>query len=148
MKEIHIEFPEIIRFDAVRVLSNTFVTDISVQNRVAFEAYKQPFNYKAYEKSNRIAWVLSHIVTYCSTLKTVSNFTNFKYWSKAINQNIELLTEAKEWYLENKVYSWQSAVALADIRLEQLAWIKAEFRALKRSISDQEYVKVTTNLTK
>lgn len=148
MKEIYIEFPENLRFDAVRVLSNTFVTDISVQNRVAFEAYKQPFNYEAHEKSNRIAWVLTHIVTYCSALKAVSNFTDFKYWAKSINQNIELLTEAKEWYLENKVYSWQSAVALADIRLEQLAWIKAEFKALKRSISDQEYVKVTTNLTK
>ena len=148
MKEIHIEFPEILRFDAVRVLSNTFVTDISVQNRVAFEAYKQPFNYTAHEKSNRIAWVLIHIVTYCSSLKAVSNFTDFKYWAKSINQTIELLTEAKEWYLENKVYSWQSAVALADIRLEQLAWIKAEFKALKRSISDQDYVKVTTNLTK
>lgn len=148
MKEIHIEFPEILRFDAVRVLSNTFVTDTSVQNRIAFEAYKQPFNYTAHEKSNRIAWVLSHIVTYCSALKAVSNFTDFKYWAKSINQNIELLTEAKEWYLENKVYSWQSAVTLADIRLEQLAWIKAEFKALKRSISDQDYVKVTTNLTK
>ena len=148
MKEIHIEFPENLRFDAVRVLSNTFVTDTSVQNRVAFEAYKQPFNYEAHKKSNQIAWVLTHIVTYCSALKTVSNFTDFKYWVKSINQNIELLTEAKEWYLENKVYSWQSAVALADIRLEQLAWIKAEFKALKRSISDQDYVKVTTNLTK
>ena len=148
MKEIHIEFPEILRFDAVRVLSNTFVTDSSVQNRVAFEAYKQPFNYTAHEKSNRIAWVLNHIMNYCLALKIVSNFTNFKYWAEAINRDIELLTEAKEWYLENKVYSWQSAVALADIRLEQLAWIKAEFKALKRSISDQEYVKVTTNLTK
>ena len=148
MKEIHIEFPEILRFDAVRVLSKSFVTDISVQNRVAFEAYKQPFNYEAHKKSNQIAWVLTHIVTYCSALKAVSNFTDFKYWAKSINQNIELLTEAKEWYLENKVYSWQSAVALADIRLEQLAWIKAEFKALKRSVSDQEYVKVTTNLTK
>ena len=65
-----------------------------------------------------------------------------------IGSDIELLTEAKEWYLENKVYSWQSAVALADIRLEQLAWIKAEFKALKRSISDQDSVKITTNLTK
>lgn len=148
MKEIHIEFPEILRFDAVRVLSNTFITDTSVQNRVAFEAYKQPFNYEAHKKSNQIAWVLTHIVTYCSALKAVSNFTDFKYWAKSINQNIVLLTEAKEWYLENKVYSWQSAVALADLRLEQLAWIKAQFRALKRSISDQEYVKVTTNLTK
>lgn len=148
MKEIHIEFPEILRFDAVRVLSNTFITDTSVQNHAAFEAYKQPVNYEAYKKSNRIAWVLTHIVTYCSALKTVSNFTNFKYWAKSINQNIELLTEAKEWYLENKVYSWQSAVALADLRLEQLAWIKAEFKALKRSISDQDYVKITTNLTK
>lgn len=148
MKEIHIEFPENLRFDAVRVLSNTFVTDTSVQNRVAFEAYKQPFNYEAHKKSNQIAWVLTHIVTYCSALKAVSNFTDFKYWVKSINQNIVLLTEAKEWYLENKVYSWQSAVALADLRLEQLAWIKAQFRALKRLISDQEYVKVTTNLTK
>ena len=148
MKEIHIEFPEILRFDAVRVLSKTFVTDISLQNRVAFEAYKQPFNYEAHKHANRIAWVLIHIVTYCSVLETVSNFTDFKYWAKSINQNIELLTEAKEWYLENKVYSWQSAVTLADIRLEQLAWIKAEFKALKRSISDQDYVKVTTNLTK
>ena len=148
MKEIYIEFPENLRFDAVRVLSNTFVTDTSVQNRVAFEAYKQPFNYEAHKKSNQIAWVLTHIVTYCSALKTVSNFTDFKYWAKSINQTVGLLTEAKEWYLENKVYSWQSAVALADLRLEQLAWIKAEFKALKRSISDQEYVKVTTNLTK
>lgn len=148
MKEIHIEFPENLRFDAVRVLSNTFVTDTSVQNRVAFEAYKQPFNYEAHKKSNQIAWVLTHIVTYCSALKTVSNFTDFKYWIKSINQNIVLLTEAKEWYLENKVYSWQSAVTLTDLRLEQLAWIKAQFKALKRSISDQEYVKVTTNLTK
>ena len=147
MKEIHIEFPEILRFDAVRVLSNTFVTDTSVQNRVAFEA-KQPFNYEAHKKSNQIAWVLSHIVTYCSALKVVSNFTDFKYWNKAISQQIELLTQAKEWYLENKVYSWQSAVTLADIRLEQLAWIKAEFKALKRSISDQDYVIITTNLTK
>lgn len=148
MKEIHIEFPENLRFDAVRVLSNTFVTDTSVQNRVAFEAYKQPFNYEAHKKSNQIAWVLTHIVTYCSALKTVSNFTDFKYWIKSINQNIVLLTEAKEWYLENKVYSWQSAVTLTDLRLEQLAWIKAQFKALKRSISDQDYVKVTTNLTK
>lgn len=148
MKEIYIEFPENLRFDAVRVLSNTFITDTSVKNRVAFEAYKQPFNYEAHKKSNQIAWVLTHIVTYCSALKAVSNFTDFKYWAKSINQNIVLLTEAKEWYLENKVYSWQSAVALADLRLEQLAWIKAQFRALKRSISDQEYVKVTTNLTK
>ena len=148
MKEIHIEFPENLRFDAVRVLSKTFVTDTSVQNRVAFEAYKQPFNYEAHKKSNQIAWVLTHIVTYCSALKAVSNFTDFKYWVKSINQNIVLLTEAKEWYLENKVYSWQSAVALADLRLEQLAWIKAEFKRLKRSISDQDYVKVTTNLTK
>ena len=148
MKEIYIEFPENLRFDAVRVLSNTFVTDTSVQNRVAFEAYKQPFNYEAHKKSNQIAWVLTHIVTYCSALKTVSNFTDFKYWAKSINQNIELLTEAKEWYLENKVYSWQSSVTLADLRLEQLAWIKAEFKRLKRSISDQDYVKVTTNLTK
>ena len=148
MKEIHIEFPEILRFDAVRVLSNTFVTDTSVQNRVAFEAYKQPFNYTAHEKANRIAWVLTHIVTYCWALKIVSNFTDFKYWNKAVSQQIELLTQAKEWYLENKVYSWQSAVTLADIRLEQLAWIKAEFKALKRSISDQDYVKITTNLTK
>ena len=148
MKEIHIEFPEILRFDAVRVLSNTFVTDTSVQNRVAFEAYKQPFNYEAHKKSNQIAWVLTDIVSYCSVLKSISKFTDFKYWNKSIDQKIELLTESKEWYLENKVYSWQSAVALADIRLEQLAWIKAEFKALKRSISDQEYVKVTTNLTK
>ena len=148
MKEIHIVFPESLSFDAVRVLSNTFVTDTSVQNRVAFEAYKQPFNYEAHKKSNQIAWVLTHIVTYCSALKSVSNFTDFKYWVKSINQNIVLLTEAKEWYLENKVYSWQSAVTLADIRLEQLAWIKAEFKRLKRSISDQDYVKVTTNLTK
>lgn len=148
MKEIHIEFPENLRFDAVRVLSKTFVTDTSVQNRVAFEAYKQPFNYEAHKQSNRIAWVLTHIVTYCSVLKAVSNFTDFKFWNKAVSQQIELLTEAKEWYLENKVYSWQSAVALADLRLEQLAWIKAQFKALKRSISDQEYVKVTTNLTK
>ena len=148
MKEIHIEFPEILRFDAVRVLSKTFVTDTSVQNRVAFEAYKQPFNYEAHKKSNQIAWVLTHIVIYCSALKAVSNFTDFKFWIKSIDQNIVLLTEAKEWYLENKVYSWQSAVALADLRLEQLAWIKAQFKALKRSISDQEYVKVTTNLTK
>ena len=148
MKEIYIEFPENLRFDAVRVLSNTFVTDISVQNRVAFEAYKQPFNYEAHRQSNQIAWVLTHIVTYCSVLETVSNFTDFKFWDKSINQNIELLTEAKEWYLENKVYSWQSSVTLADIRLEQLAWIKAEFKRLKRSISDQDYVKVTTNLTK
>lgn len=148
MKEIHIEFPEILRFDAVRVLSNTFVTDTSVQNRVAFEAYKQPFNYEAHKKSNQIAWVLTHIVSYCSVLKSISNFTDFKFWAKSIDQKIGLLTEAKEWYLENKVYSWQSAVALADIRLEQLAWIKAQFRALKRSVSDQEYVKVTTNLTK
>lgn len=148
MKEIHIEFPEILRFDAVRVLSNTFVTDTSVQNRVAFEAYKQPFNYEAHKKSNQIAWVLNHIVYYCSVLKSISNFTDFKFWAKSIDQKIGLLTEAKEWYLENKVYSWQSAVALADIRLEQLAWIKAEFKALKRSVSDQEYVKVTTNLTK
>ena len=148
MKEIHIEFPETLRFDAVRVLSNTFVPDISVQNRVAFEAYKQPFNYTAHEKSNRIAWALTNIVGYCSVLKAISKFTDFKYWRKQIDEQIELLTEAKEWYLENKVYSWQSAVALADIRLEQLAWIKAEFKALKRSVSDQEYVKVTTNLTK
>ena len=148
MKEIYIKFPENLRFDAVRVLSNTFITDTSVQNRVAFEAYKQPFNYEAHKQSNQIAWVLTHIVTYCSALKVVSNFTDFKYWAKSINQNIVLLTEAKEWYLENKVYSWQSAVALADIRLKQLAWIKAEFKALKRSISDQDYVKVTTNLTK
>ena len=148
MKKIHMEFPENLRFDAVRVLSNTFVTDTSVQNRVAFEAYKQPFNYEAHKKSNRIAWVLTHIVTYCSVLKSISKFTDFKYWNKSIDQTIGLLTEAKEWYLENKVYSWQSAVTLADIRLEQLAWIKAEFKALKRSISDQDYVKVTTNLTK
>ena len=148
MKEIHIEFPENLRFDAVRVLSKSFVTDISLQNRVAFEAYKQPFNYEAHKKSNQIAWVLTHIVTYCSALKAVSNFTDFKYWVKSINQNIVLLTEAKEWYLENKVYSWQSAVTLTDLRLEQLAWIKAEFKRLKRSISDQDYVKVTTNLTK
>ena len=148
MKEIHIEFPENLRFDAVRVLSNTFVTDISVQNRVAFEAYKQPFNYEAHKKSNQIAWVLTDIVSYCSVLKSISKFTDFKYWNKSIDQKIGLLTEAKEWYLENKVYSWQSAVALADIRLEQLAWIKAQFKALKRSVSDQEYVKVTTNLTK
>ena len=148
MKEIHIKFPENLRFDAVRVLSNTFVTDISVQNRVAFEAYKQPFDYEAHKQANRIAWVLTHIMTYCSALKAVSNFTDFKYWAKSINEKIELLTKAKEWYLENKVYSWQSAVALADLRLEQLAWIKAEFKALKRSISDQDYVKVTTNLTK
>lgn len=148
MKEIHIEFPENLRFDAVRVLSNTFVTDTSMQNRVAFEAYKQPFNYEAHKNSNQIAWVLTHIVTYCSVLKLISKLTDFKYWIKSINQNIVLLTEAKEWYLENKVYSWQSAVALADLRLEQLAWIKAQFKALKRSISDQEYVKVTTNLTK
>ncbi len=148
MKEIHIEFPEILRFDAVRVLSKSFVTDISLQNRVAFEAYKQPFDYEAHKQANQIAWVLIHIVTYCSVLETVSNFTDFKFWDKSINQNIKLLTEAKEWYLENKVYSWQSSVTLADLRLEQLAWIKAEFKALKRSISDQEYVKVTTNLTK
>ena len=148
MKEIYIEFPENLRFDAVRVLSNTFVTDTSVQNRVAFEAYKQPFNYEAHKHANQIAWVLTHIVSYCSVLKSISKFTDFKYWAKSINQNIELLTEAKEWYLENKVYSWQSAVALADLRLEQLAWIKAQFKALKRSISDQDYVKVTTNLTK
>ena len=148
MKEIHIEFPEILRFDAVRVLSNTFVTDISVQNRVAFEAYKQPFDYEAHKQANQIAWVLIHIVTYCSVLETVSNFTDFKFWDKSINQKIKLLTEAKEWYLENKVYSWQSSVTLADLRLEQLAWIKAEFKRLKRSISDQDYVKVTTNLTK
>ena len=148
MKEIHIEFPEILRFDAVRVLSKSFVTDTSLQNRVAFEAYKQPFNYEAYKQANRIAWVLIHIVTYCSVLETVSNFTDFKFWDKSINQNIKLLTEAKEWSLENKVYSWQSSVTLADIRLEQLAWIKAEFKRLKRSISDQDYVKVTTNLTK
>lgn len=148
MKEIYVEFPENLRFDAVRVLSNTFITDTSGQNRVAFEAYKQPFNYKAHKQSNQIAWVLTHIVTYCSVLKSISKFTDFKYWAKSINQNIEFLTEAKEWYLENKVYSWQSAVALADLRLEQLAWIKAEFKALKRSVSDQEYVKVTTNLTK
>ena len=148
MKEIHIEFPEILRFDAVRVLSNTFVIDTSVEIRVAFETYKQPFNYEAHKKSNQIAWVLTHIVSYCSVLKLTSKFTDFKYWIKSIDQNIELLTEAKEWYLENKVYSWQSAVALADLRLEQLAWIKAEFKRLKRSISDQDYVKVTTNLTK
>lgn len=148
MKEIYIEFPENLRFDAVRVLSNTFVTDTSVQNRVAFEAYKQPFNYEAHKKSNQIAWVLTHIVSYCSVLKLISKLTDFKYWIKSIDQNIVLLTEAKEWYLENKVYSWQSSVTLADIRLEQLAWIKAQFKALKRSISDQEYVKVTTNLTK
>ena len=148
MKEIYIEFPEILRFDAVRVSSNTFVTDTSVQNRVAFEAYKQPFNYEAHKQSNQIAWVLTHIVSYCSVLKSISKFTDFKYWNKSIDQTIGLLTEAKEWYLENKVYSWQSAVALADLRLERLAWIKAEFKALKRSISDQEYVKVTTNLTK
>lgn len=148
MKEIHIEFPENLRFDAVRVLSNTFVTDTSVQNRVAFEAYKQPFNYEAHKQSNQIAWVLTHIVSYCSVLKSISKFTDFKYWNKSIDQKIGLLTEAKEWYLENKVYSWQASVALADLRLEQLAWIKAQFKALKRSISDQEYVKVTTNLTK
>ena len=148
MKEIHIEFPENLRFDAVRVLSNTFVTDTSAQNRVAFESYKQPFNYEAHKNSNQIAWVLTHIVSYCSVLKSISKFTDFKYWNKSIDQKIGLLTEAKEWYLENKVYSWQSAVTLTDLRLEQLAWIKAEFKALKRSISDQEYVKVTTNLTK
>ena len=148
MKEIHIEFPEILRFDAVRVLSKTFVTDISLQNRVAFEAYKQPFNYEAHKHANRIAWVLIHIVTYCSVLETVSNFTDFKFWIKSINKNIELLAEAIEWSLENKVYSWQSSVILADIRLEQLVWIKDEFKRLKRSISDQDYVKVTTNLTK
>lgn len=148
MKEIYIEFPENLRFDAVRVLSKTFVTDTSVQNRVAFEAYKQPFNYEAHKQSNQIAWVLTHIVSYCSVLKSISKFTDFKYWNKSIDQTIGLLTEAKEWYLENKVYSWQSSVALADLRLEQLAWIKAQFKALKRSISDQEYVKVTTNLTK
>ena len=148
MKEIYIEFPENLRFDAVRVLPNTFITDTSVQNRVAFEAYKQPFNYEAHKNSNQIAWVLSHIVSYCSVLKLISKFTDFKYWIKSIDREIGLLTEAKEWYLENKVYSWQSAVALADLRLEQLAWIKAQFKALKRSVSDQEYVKVTTNLTK
>ena len=119
-----------------------------MQNRVAFEAYKQPFNYEAHKQSNQIAWVLTYIVTYCSVLKLISKSTDFKYWIESIDQKIGLLTEAKEWYLENKVYSWQSAVALADLRLEQLAWIKAQFKALKRSISDQEYVKVTTNLTK
>ena len=148
MKEIHIVFPESLSFDAVRVLPNTFVSDVHKQNRVAFEAYNQQFNYKALEQSNQISWVLSGIVRYCSVLRTITRFTDFKYWNKAISQQIELLTQAKEWYLENKVYSWQSAVTLADIRLEQLAWIKAEFKALKRSISDQDYVKVTTNLTK
>lgn len=148
MKEIYIEFPENLRFDAVRVLSNTFITDTSVQNRVAFEAYKQPFNYEAHKKSNQIAWVLIHINSYCNVLMTVSKFTDFKFWLKSVNEKIELLTEAKEWYLENKVYSWQSAITLTDLRLEQLAWIKAQFKALKRSISDQDYVKVTTNLTK
>lgn len=148
MKEIHIVFPESLSFDAVRVLPNTFVSDVYKQNRVAFEAYNQQFNYKALEQSNQIAWVLSGIVRYCSVLRAITRFTDFKYWNKAVSQQIELLTQAKEWYLENKVYSWQSAVTLADIRLEQLAWIKAEFKALKRSISDQDYVKVTTNLTK
>ena len=148
MKEIHIEFPETLRFDAVRVLSNTFVTDISVQNRVAFEAYKQPFNHEACSHSNQISWVLMNVNSYCNVLMNVSKFTDFKFWLKSVNEKIEALRKNKEWYLENKVYSWQSAVTLADIRLEQLAWIKAEFKALKRSISDQDYVKVTTNLTK
>lgn len=147
MFEYRVDFPKSLRFDAVRVLPNTFINDVSVQNRTAFEAYKQVFNYDAHSYSCRIAWALYNVVAYSAVLSSVSGFTDFDFWLIKVDSILEQLSEAKQWFDVNRVYSWESALILAQLRTEQLSWIRSELAFLKLLYTKHEVIKVTSNLS-